>query len=1158
LAGDEEVKATVAEDAAKPAPDKLPRVEEIYIPYEKLRKVFEKEGRGVFLPYEKFQELWKAAHANAHPTTEPHPPLGAVITEIESRATVAKDVVQVTAKLKIDLLAEGWQEVPLRLGDAALTRATLGGKPARILELAGGEHQLLVEHQGKAAEQIELTLEYAKSITRTPGLNSAAFEAPQAPVNRWEVRIPQSGVKVSMRPLLAASEVPPEKDASNKVEETVLQAFVGAAPSVCIEWTPKAEGASGLAALATAEINEAVTLSEGVVHVRVGAHYTISRAELSQLSLEVPADYKVTGVVDANVRQWSVEDVPPERNTGKKVQHVVVKLFESAKQSQSFTLEMEKNTAFKRQESVQVPVVKALEVGRQAGSVFVSVDEGLRAEATKTTGVVQEATVGGFGFHYRYPSVPYDLEFSVDVVQPRITVDSLVEATLEPERLSIDTSLEYNIERAGVFKLELAVPPGFDVRRVAGAGRPGHAAVEVDSYHVEGEKKDRLVVNLARKASGPVALSVSLQRDLSEKQLREPSDAWANLPLPWTTVAAGAVQAFSGRVVIYAPESLRVNPAKSKGLRAISYDEAIRNFPPDTQAAAAGSRDRRPVLAFAFTEEPTDLQLSAQRRKPQVTIRQLLVARVDEGVIKYQDTFFYTVLYSGIKSLRVDIPAELAGVLHNVTPGIHDAAMADQPHDVAKDRIAWSLTGGSELIGEGKIDLVWESKIDNLEIGKEKPLNIPSLLPRDVDRSWGQIVLAKAETLDFREADKGVTGLRPIDPQHDLMQTVEGAARAFEFQGDWSLPVIVLRYGLEDVKRTSIDRAVVRAVTTQAGQATVQAIYRVRSVLPLLSIVLPEGAQLDSDPIRVNGQPQTPRKGAAVQTSGSGSQTARDNVLIPLVSTTADEPFVLEVRYTLPKDRAESLALPQFPDNTAVQVVYLCAVTPESDDLIGSEGQWSKGFEWMEQNGRMKPYPRGKQVPELLNWVCEGSQPARTAADSFQADGTIYYFSALSPSGDQPLKLIRVDHTYFNAWLFVAIALFGLLLLAFGWLSRILGVGLLIIVLVLLGVFLPTFAVHLDNVDFMLALLCVFVVWTLVSLVRSQAFLREAARSAASRLRPSCEAASGTKAPAEPLSPVSGVPPVPPHSDPSVPLPDPPPTPPDAAQEGNAGGEHHE
>ena len=41
--------------------EKLIREQSIYIPYEKLRKVFEKEGRGVFLPYQKFQELWQAA-----------------------------------------------------------------------------------------------------------------------------------------------------------------------------------------------------------------------------------------------------------------------------------------------------------------------------------------------------------------------------------------------------------------------------------------------------------------------------------------------------------------------------------------------------------------------------------------------------------------------------------------------------------------------------------------------------------------------------------------------------------------------------------------------------------------------------------------------------------------------------------------------------------------------------------------------------------------------------------------------------------------------------------------------------------------------------------------------------------------------------------------
>ena len=110
--------AAATADSAKT--DRSLREQQIYIPYEKLRGVFEKHGRGVFLPYEKFEELWKAAQDKTQPAAEARPPVGAVITEIENEAAVAKDVVQVTAHLKIDLLTEGWHEVPLRLADAAV------------------------------------------------------------------------------------------------------------------------------------------------------------------------------------------------------------------------------------------------------------------------------------------------------------------------------------------------------------------------------------------------------------------------------------------------------------------------------------------------------------------------------------------------------------------------------------------------------------------------------------------------------------------------------------------------------------------------------------------------------------------------------------------------------------------------------------------------------------------------------------------------------------------------------------------------------------------------------------------------------------------------------------------------------------------------------
>jgi hypothetical protein len=217
------------------AREKTIREQDIYIPYDKLRQVFEKHGRGVFLPYDKFQELWKAAQDRTQPSAEAKPPVGAVINEIENEATVEKDVVRVKAKVKIELLAEGWQEIPLRLSDAAIITAKLGDQAARILGAPGQDYRLLIEKKGKQPETIELDLEYAKAITRSPGQNSVSFQTPQAPVSRWKVTIPQSGVKVNLQPLIAATEVPAaaktpeEQPQEKKADETVVLAFVGAA-----------------------------------------------------------------------------------------------------------------------------------------------------------------------------------------------------------------------------------------------------------------------------------------------------------------------------------------------------------------------------------------------------------------------------------------------------------------------------------------------------------------------------------------------------------------------------------------------------------------------------------------------------------------------------------------------------------------------------------------------------------------------------------------------------------------------------------------------------------------------------------------------------------------------------------------------------------------
>ena len=277
------------------------REQTIYIPYKRLREVFEQQGRGVFLPYDQFQKLWRQARAGQAPPVDDRPPVGALITEIANEATVEKDVLSVEARLQIELLGQGWHEVPLRLSDAAIRSATIGGEPARIVSDAQG-YKLLIKNDGEEPAQLTLTLSYSKAYSKSPGQNSVSFQAPQAPVNRWRIRIPQAGVKVNIHPMIAATEAPAEPKAGEgeaeqpPADETIVLAFVGAAPTVRVDWTPKSEGATGLEALATVQSQQEVSVDEGVVRTRTRLTYEISRAELSELFLEVPADQKVTRV----------------------------------------------------------------------------------------------------------------------------------------------------------------------------------------------------------------------------------------------------------------------------------------------------------------------------------------------------------------------------------------------------------------------------------------------------------------------------------------------------------------------------------------------------------------------------------------------------------------------------------------------------------------------------------------------------------------------------------------------------------------------------------------------------------------------------------------------------------------------------------------------
>lgn len=1057
------------------------REQTIYIPYSKIRGIFEKEGRGVFIPYEQFQSLWKRAREATHrQPDDPKPPVDALITEINSEAVVEKDVVRVAATLQIELLGEGWHEIPLRLGDAAILSAQVGDDPARIMPSKNG-YTLLVEKPGKETSRITATITYAKAFTKSPGRNSVEFLAPQAPVNQWRIRVPQAGVAVNIHPMIAATEEATpagDKDEENEApaEETIVLAFVGSAPSVQIDWTPRSEGASGMAALATAAAQQQLTIDEGIVRASTRMQYSISRAELAELRIEVPGDYKVTGVLDANVRGWQVEREGD-------VQQIAVQLFQPAKGSQTVLVELERFSSQDDAETqLEAPLVRALGVGRQHGQVVVRLAESLRGEVTARTGLLQidaaelptELKQGRWDFAYRYSSLPTTLSMSLQKVQPQVQATQWVEAFVEPEQITLNLTARYNIRRSGIFQFAFDVPTDYEIRSVRGLQAGNAKAAQYDTHHFSDEQPGRLIVNLSGKAIGDVILTIQMQRRLDDPNLRTPTGEVSDLSIPLPRVASDSVELVTGKWVVYAPESLRTDPSAS-GLQPIAPQEVLADLP-ETQAKRFPTA--RPILAYAHAQQEVSLALATQRRKPQITARQLLQADVTAGAVQYKSRFLFDILYSGVKSLRIDLPTSLVGQIRNTSEGIQDRAMDPQPADVAEGYQAWQYSGDTELLGRCVIHLAWEEKLTGLAVGQSKDIALPSLSPADVDRSWGQIVIGKAETVDVRPQGEPV-GLRPIDPQTDLIDSIRvpGAARAFEFHDAWKLTITATRYELEEVKHTSIERAVLRMVVGSDRQTSVQALYRMRSARQRLEVKLPAAFDptrgFNQNPLRINGRPVPLERGDAGE------------YYVPLADRSPDQAFVLELRYAVASDQGR-LALPEFPNDPAVQKVYVCAYLPKDQAVIGASGPWDNELEehWRRKLAGYRYEDRSDS--QLVGWVTEGIAMASSPTSDFQTQGLLYTFStAQPPAGDaSALGLTSISKDMLDAAIFLLITVPGVILVTQSMSVRLFAVGIVLFGLVFSSIFLPSLSLQLFDSVLFLAIFLVIAVWGLMGMMR--------------------------------------------------------------------------
>ncbi|MBM4091779.1 MAG: hypothetical protein FJ276_20485 [Planctomycetes bacterium] len=269
----------------------------IYIPFEKLREVFEKQDSSIVLPYAQFLEMWNRL-TQGKPADVPLPVHG-VISRAEYAGTVQGERVLLDVSLDIEALTAGWARIPVTFGEAAIGSAQSPDGTVLVRGVGEGQYELLVKGQGK--HQVKLSLVIGVQ-TATEG-RSITVQCPPVGVSNLELKIPERNLAVQVTPrrvLELREDIP---------DTTHVVATLGSTNQFVVSWQPKSGGTEQAAGLASVTDTIAVDVGDGVVHTHAAFDYEILRGTLPELTVDVPSDQRLLDVQAPGMRDWHVETV---------------------------------------------------------------------------------------------------------------------------------------------------------------------------------------------------------------------------------------------------------------------------------------------------------------------------------------------------------------------------------------------------------------------------------------------------------------------------------------------------------------------------------------------------------------------------------------------------------------------------------------------------------------------------------------------------------------------------------------------------------------------------------------------------------------------------------------------------------------------------------
>ena len=410
---------------------------------------------------------------------------------------------------------------------------------------------------------------------------------------------------------------------------------------------------------------------------------------------------------------------------------------------------------------------------------------------------------------YRHSGGESSLKLKVAPVAAEVRADTKQTLSLGDDRMVLAVDLSTSITRAGLFKLALEIPEGFDIESVTGPALAHWAESTEDQVRL-------LNLHLNGRTLGDQTFSITLAAPAPGAQ-----GEW---PVPRVSLRGAARQ--TGLLTVVPDRGLQV--------RSVARSKVSQLDPREAGVPRPGA------LAFKLLQADWSLGLTIAKLDPWVTAQVLHEVTLREGQTLSRVKLAYRIENAALKSLRVRIPGiseSASATLRASGPAVADFV------PVAGERELWEIRFQRGVAGSTTVDVEFQQAAESsVSVVPFETLQVRQASYYVALRTGGRLEISKNDMASgWQRSDWGVV------PQvlRDSQANKPPAATYRVAEAEGPLVVELKRHDLAESLRLRVEEGTLTTLVSSDGAVLTAVDLKVRvAEKGTLKLTLPDGASL--------------------------------------------------------------------------------------------------------------------------------------------------------------------------------------------------------------------------------------------------------------------------------------------------------------------------